>query len=264
MPVSPGGEAPARRSGRSRRTDAGMRLNRFLASSGLGSRRAVEELIRQGRVEVNGAIAGFPGPDVDPEKDEIRCDGERIRPPRRWLYLAMNKPAGYVTTLSDERGRKTIEDLLGGMKGRVFPIGRLDRSSEGLLLLTNNGELANRLLHPRFQQERTYLVWVRPVPDLEAILKLRAGVMIGPGERTGPARVRVLGRRGDIARVRISLREGRNREIRRMLAVFDLRVLALRRIAYAGIELGGLEPGMVRPLAAEEISLLARHTGLSL
>ncbi len=241
-----------------------MRLNRYLASSGLGSRRSCEELIRQGRVEVNGVTVGFPGPEVEPERDDVRCDGERVRPPRRRLYYVMNKPAGYITTLSDERGRRTIEELLGGLSGRVFPIGRLDRATEGLLLLTNNGDLANRLLHPRYRQDRTYLAWVRPAPDIDAIRRMQEGMPIGSGERSGPARVRVLGRRPEGARVRITLKEGKYREVRRIFAAAGIRVLVLRRLSYAGITLGGLEPGAVRPLTREELAVLAARTGLSL
>jgi len=141
-----------------------MRLNRFLATAGLGSRRACEELIRAGRIVVNGETAVFPGPEVEPGKDRVTCDGETLRFPRRWIYLAMHKPAGYVTTHGDPQHRQTVDDLLGRWRGKVFAVGRLDRDSEGLLLFTNNGELSNRLLHPRYRQERTYLVWVRPHP----------------------------------------------------------------------------------------------------
>jgi 23S rRNA pseudouridine2605 synthase len=241
-----------------------MRLNRFLASAGLGSRRACEELIRQGRVEINGQIARLPGPPVDPGRDVIRCDGQRVRLPTSGVYLAMNKPAGYVTTRADEYGRRTVYDLLKKTYRGVFAVGRLDRASEGLLLLTNNGELANRLLHPRYGQERTYLVWVRPAPDVETMHAIREGVAIGPGERSGPAKARVLGRRGDATRIRITLWEGKYREVRRVFRAFGIHVLALRRVSYAGIQLQDLPAGMVRPLTGEEIAELARRTGLAL
>jgi 23S rRNA pseudouridine2605 synthase len=241
-----------------------VRLNRFLAGTGLGSRRSCEQLIRQGRVDVNGAIVGLPGPEIDPERDVVRCDGTRYRLPRRHLYLMMNKPAGFVTTRSDELGRKTVDDLLGRVRGRVFAVGRLDRASEGLLLFTNNGELANRLLHPRHRVERTYLAWVRPAPSLDMIRQIREGVSIGPGERSGPAQIRILGRRSDTTRIRITLREGKFREVRRVFAALGMRVLALRRIAFAGLTLVDLPAGAVRPLTRDEEAVLAERTGLPL
>jgi len=241
-----------------------VRLNRFLAAAGLGSRRACEELIRQGRIDVNGETAELPGPEVDPGRDVVRCDGERLRLPARWLYVALHKPPGVVTTLSDERGRASVNDLLGRYRGQIFPIGRLDKASEGLLLLTNHGELAHRLLHPRYLQERTYLVWVRPVPSREALKSVEGGIRIGPRERSGPASVRLLGRSGDTGRIRITLKEGKKREVRRIFGALGSRVMTLRRVAYAGIELGDLAVGHLRPLTREEIRELAARTGLEL
>lgn len=242
-----------------------MRLNRFLAGAGLGSRRSCEELIREGRIDVNGATVGLPGPDVDPERDQVRCDGEVVRLPQKWLYFLLNKPAGYVTTHQDERGRKSIEDLLGKMRGRVRAVGRLDRATEGLLLLTNNGDLSNRLLHPRYRQERTYMAWVRPGPGRDTAEQIKAGgVDLGRGEVSGPARIRVYGRKGDTTRVRLTLQEGKYREVRRLFAAFDIRVLVLRRIAFAGIRLEDLPSGAMRPLRPDEVAVLAKRTGLKL
>jgi 23S rRNA pseudouridine2605 synthase len=241
-----------------------MRLARYLAAAGIGSRRSCEEMIRQGRITVDGEVVRTPATRVQPASSQVRCDGERLRLPRRWIYAALNKPSGYITTRSDERGRRTVEDLLGRLRGRVVPVGRLDRSSEGLLLFTNNGDLAQRLLHPRFRQPRTYLVWVAPVPANQVLRAIEGGVDIGGGERSGPARVRLLGAKGGTARVRIQLREGRNREIRRIFSAFGIRVTALRRISYAGVHLGDLPSGAVRALSPAEISLLGRRTGLDL
>lgn len=242
-----------------------MRLNRFLASAGLGSRRSCEALIRAGRIEVNGQVAAFPGPEVDPRRDDVRLDGERVRPPARRVYYAFHKPAGIISTLRDERGRPCLDAYLGRMRGRVVPVGRLDRATEGLLLLTNNGELVERLLHPRYRQERTYLVWVRPSPPLSALRQIEAGgVPLGEGERSGPARVRVLGRRSEVTRLRLTLWEGKYREVRRLMRAFELRVLVLRRVSFAGILLGALPAGALRPLEPEEIAGLARRTGLLL
>ncbi len=242
-----------------------MRLNRFLASAGLGSRRSCEELIRAGRIDINGVACVLPGPQVDPAVDIVRCDGEVVRLPEKWLYYAMNKPSGYVTTHSDERGRKSVDDLLGRLRGRLRSVGRLDRPTEGLLLLTNNGDLANRLLHPRYRQERTYLAWVRPRPTREVVTRIEAGgVDLGSNEKSGPARMRVYGRRGDTTRVRLTLFEGKNREVRRLFSAFDIRVLVLRRINFAGIGLDDLPSGAIRPLRPDEVSLLASRTGLKL
>ena len=241
-----------------------MRLNRFLALAGVASRRACDLLIQEGRVEVNGEIVTEPGRRVDSVRDVVRCDGERRRAPRQWLFLAMHKPAGYVTTRSDELGRKTVEDLLGRYRGRVRPIGRLDRGSEGLLLFTNHGEVANRLLHPRYQQPRTYLVWLQPPPTVGDMDRVREGVPIGIGEWSGPAEVKVLGTKGDALRVRITIREGKNREVRRIFRAVGSRVNALRRIDYAGVSLAGLPPGTVRPLEPHEVAHLLEVTGVVL
>lgn len=204
------------------------------------------------------------GSRVEPERQEVRVDGERVRLPRRWKYYVLHKPSGFVTTASDERGRRTVVDLIGRLRGSVAPVGRLDRASEGLLLLTDNGELAQRLLHPRYRQPRTYLVWVDPPPTAEQVTQIEAGLPIGGGERSGPAEVRVLARRRGVGRVRVTLREGKNREVRRIFRTLGIRVTALRRVAYAGIELGPLPPGAVRPLNPKEIEELARRTGLEL
>lgn len=242
-----------------------MRLNRFLASAGLGSRRSCEELIRAGRIDVNGVACGLPGPQVDPDADVVRCDGEIVRLPQKWLYYAMNKPAGYVTTHRDDRGRKSIDDLLGKLRGRLHSVGRLDRPTEGLLLLTNNGDLANRLLHPRYRQERTYFAWVRPRPTREVVARIEAGgVDLGNDEESGPARMRVYGRHGDTTRVRLTLYEGKNREVRRLFSAFDIRVMVLRRIIFAGIRLEDLPAGAMRALRPDEVALLASRTGLKL
>ncbi len=239
-----------------------MRLNRFLALTGLGSRRACDLLIEQGRIEVNGEIVTRPGMRVDPHKDQVRSDGERRRLPRNWIFLAMNKPSGVVTTRSDELGRSTVDELLGRYRGRVIPIGRLDKGTEGLLLFTNHGEIAHRLLHPRYRQPRTYLVWVQPAPSPADMERIREGVPIGMGEWSGPAELKALGRKGETARLRIILREGKNREVRRIFRSVGSRVTALRRVDYAGIGLGGLAVGAVRSLDPDEIERLTEATGV--
>ena len=233
----------------------------------------LNHLVFQGRVRQSrglGHVGCFAGGDVFPAQAhaELRHGGdvmnEPLHLPRRWIYLAMNKPSGYVTTHADPQHRQTVDELLGSWRGKVFAIGRLDRDTEGLLLFTNNGDLANRLLHPRYQRERTYLAWVRPHPTLEMVRRIEAGIVIGPGEKSGPSRVRVLGRKGDTARVRITLREGKYREVRRIFAAVKIKVLALRRISFAGLDLGGMPAGSVRALAPDELDALARLTGCNL
>ena len=235
-----------------------------MAAAGLGSRRACDELIAEARVDVNGEVVDTPGRKVHPHEDIVRLDGERVVLPKKWVYLALHKPAGYVTTRSDERGRRTVEEFLGRYRGRVVAVGRLDRATEGLLLFTNNGELTHRLLHPSFEQPRTYLVWVDPAPTIPQVRQIEEGVPIGNHEVSGPAQVRVLTRKKDMARVRIVLREGKYREVRRIFRSLGIRVTALRRTAYAGIQLGPLPPGTLRPLTRLEIEELEQRTGLQL
>jgi len=239
-----------------------LRLNRFLALSGLGARRKCDLLIASGRVEINGALADRPGVQVDPERDRVTFDGERVRAARRFHYLMIHKPSGLVVTASDERGRATVYDLLPkSVPASVRAVGRLDKGSEGLLLFTNDGELAHSLLHPSRGVERTYLVWVRPGPSIDAVRMLRAGVALGRGEKSGPAYVRVLGSRGGTSRVRLTLSEGKNREVRRMFRAIGCRVLALRRIRFDGVELGRLPVGGSRRLEQAEIVRLRSAVG---
>lgn len=240
-----------------------MRLNRYLALAGLGARRKCEELILQGRVEVNRETVLSLSVQVDPDKDVIRCDGQKVRLPRTFFYAKMNKPAGVLVTADDERGRATVYDLLPErLRSKVRSVGRLDQGSEGLLLLTNDGILANALLHPRNEVPRTYMAWVTPPPDLGAIRALRAGVQIGAREKSGAAEVRLMHSRAGTARVRLTLREGKNREVRRMFLSVGCRVLALRRISFDGVMLDDLRPGQVRPLTLEEVASLRRASGV--
>lgn len=238
-----------------------MRLNRFLALSGLGARRKCETLVWEGRIEVNGVTAESPGLAVDPEKDRVTCDGERLRPPRVFLYAAMHKPSGLIVSASDERGRQTVYDLLPErLRGKVRAVGRLDQASEGLLLFTNDGELTHALLHPSRGVERTYMAWVTPPPSPDSLGALRAGVMLGRGQKSGAAQVRVLGTRGSTSRVRVIIREGKNREVRRMFRTVGCRVLALRRMQYGAVVLGTLRPGQSRNLLPSEVAALRRLT----
>ena len=217
-------------------------------------------MIVGGRVSVNGAIVTTLGTKVDPAHDAIKVDGKRIaaRPSGR-TYLALNKPRGVVTTMSDPEGRPTVKDFLRGIKARVYPIGRLDYASEGLLLLTDDGALARDLMHPSRGVEKTYLAKVKGEPDRDALARLARGVPLD-GKRTGPARVRV-SRGGDNAWIEISIAEGRNRQVRRMLQAVGHPVQRLRRVAYGGVTLGRLPIGHHRALDDAEVAGLVRAIG---
>jgi pseudouridine synthase len=235
-----------------------MRLNRFLSVSGIASRRAADDLIRQGRVEVNGRVVAQLGVQVDPGRDEVRVDGRRVRaaPDRR--YLLLYKPRGVMTTRADPEGRTTVVDLLAraGIRGYFFPVGRLDYDSEGLLLLTNDGAFADRVAHPRYHLERSYEAVVAGIPDERDLVRLRHGIDLD-GRRTLPARVRLLRtlrtKSGDQAVLDITIREGRNRQIRRMCDAIAHPVDRLRRTRLGPLTLGRMKPGMVRDLTAAEL-----------
>jgi pseudouridine synthase len=241
-----------------------MRLNRYLALCGVASRRAAMGLISAGRVEVNGAVTRDPGHAVRGAQDQVLLDGEAVRPPRRWVHFAFHKPRGVVVSARDELGRTGLSSYLQRIRQRVFAVGRLDRSSEGLLLLTNHGELGHRLLHPSYGIEKMYLVNVAPRPRPWQLARMGEGVPIGLGEVSAAATVRVrrASRRGAV--LRFTLTEGKKREVRRICRAVGLRVLRLRRISFAGIRLVGLGPGQHRPLAAAEIAHLETLTGLEL
>jgi 23S rRNA pseudouridine2605 synthase len=226
------------------------RLQKVLARAGLGSRRACEDLIRDGRVTVNGRVAAL-GDRVDPRTDRVEIDGGRVPLDPELRYLVLHKPRGVVTTASDPQGRPDVSRYYPeGV--RVFPVGRLDRDTEGLLLLTNDGELANRLLHPRYGVEREYLAEVEGRPTERALSSLRRGVDLedGPARAAAARRVGGVGERGA---VRIVMTEGRKREVRRMLEAVGLPVRRLVRVRFGSIRLGRLGPGEVRELNAAEV-----------
>ncbi len=237
-----------------------VRLQKVLAHAGVSSRRAAERLIVEGRVSVNGAIVSELGTKVDPVHDAIKVDGKRVgAAPSGRTYLALHKPRGVVTTLSDPEGRKTVKDFLRGVKARVYPVGRLDYHSEGLLLLTDDGALARDLMHPSRGVEKTYLAKVKGQPDAEVLHRLSRGIPLD-GRRTGPARVRVV-RRGDNAWIEITIGEGRNRQVRRMFQAVGHPVQRLRRLAYGGVGLGRLPVGHLRSLSEAEVAALSRAAG---
>lgn len=228
-----------------------VRLQKALAQAGVASRRAAEELIRQGRVTVNGRVVTELGTKVVPGRDTVAVDGRPLRGPEKLVYLALNKPAGYVSTAFDPQGRPTVLDLVPA-DVRLFPVGRLDADSEGLLLLTNDGEFAFRVTHPRHALDKEYRVLVEGRPSPEALNALRRGVLI-EGQLTAPAEVALLGYDDGNALLRVVIREGRKRQVRRMLLAVGHRVLRLRRVRIGGIELGELPVGRYRRLTRNEI-----------
>jgi 23S rRNA pseudouridine2605 synthase len=234
----------------------GERLQRLLARAGYGSRRAVEQLIVEGRVTVDGRVA-ILGDRADPDRDEVRVDGLSVNLDPNVRYYALHKPRGVVTTMRDPQGRADIRRFLLGDGPRVFPVGRLDRDSEGLLLLTNDGDLANGLTHPRFGVEKEYLAEVEGVPTARHAARLVRGVPL----EDGPARAtdaRVAGRAGGRGAIRVVMTEGRKREVRRLLAAVGLPVTRLIRVRVGPVRLGRLPPGEVRALTHEELVGLKR------
>lgn len=233
------------------------RLNKVLARAGVSSRRGADRLIEEGRVTVNGSVVRELGARVEPD-DAVKVDGRRLPDaPAQHTYLVLNKPRGYVTTLSDPEGRPTIRSFLRGIRTRVYPVGRLDFNSEGLLLLTDDGELARDLMAPRSHVEKLYKVKVRGCPGRPALDRLRQGVR-WEGRKSLPAtRVRIV-QPGSNAWLEIGVVEGRKHQVRRMLEAVGHQVVKLKRIGYGGLPLGGLEPGAVRLLGGEEIERLRR------
>jgi len=250
---------------------SGVRLQKVLSQAGVASRRAAEKMIEEGRVSVNGRTVREMGVTVDPATDDIRVDARRLRAPERHRYILLNKPPGVVTTRSDPQRRQTVLNLLDGVREYVYPVGRLDYDSEGLLILTNDGDLAARLTHPRHEVERTYEAQVAGTPDADAIEKLRRGIPLD-GKRTMPADVTLLSRgstprrsaprKGAPYKTRgnglllITIREGRNRQVRRMCEAVGHPVRKLRRVRIGPISDRRLPLGRWRDLSASEVRLL--------
>jgi len=280
------------------------RLNRFLASRGLASRRACDDIIRAGRVSVNGATVLSPGTRVSPGKDAVQVDGRPIEAEQKLKYVMLNKPSGVIVTAKDTRGRKHVTELIPASLGRLFPVGRLDANTEGLLLLTNDGSLAFRLTHPRFGVEKTYEVTVAERPGESALKALRRGVVFGEGQTSAPAKITYLGPvgaseasgrhakpgyaasgsrasggqgRGEASGksggapkreaavgghlIRLTICEGKKRQVRRMCRAVDLAVFSLVRTAFGPLQLGDLAPGSWRALTEGEREALIACAG---
>ncbi|MEW5707153.1 MAG: pseudouridine synthase [Actinomycetota bacterium] len=237
------------------------RLHKFMARSGVGSRRYCEELIRQGRVKVNGQVVTELGIKINPSIDIVEVDGKIVRPKEEKIYLMLNKPAGFITSVTDMYGRPTVIDLLGGLSLRVYPVGRLDFNTEGLLLLTNDGELAFRLTHPRYKVKKKYIAEITGYLTDESLQELRKGVMLEDG-MTAPADVNILREKEFSSIVEITIHEGRKRQIRRMFQAVGHTVTFLKRIAVDGIFLGNLPLGDFRHLTSEEVDSLYKSVHL--
>jgi 23S rRNA pseudouridine2605 synthase len=233
------------------------RLQKILAQAGIASRREAETIIVAGRVAVNGTVVPELGSKADPVKDRITLDGKPVHLEERKVYILLYKPVGYMTTLKDPQGRPIVTDLLKNIKERVYPVGRLDYNTEGLLLLTNNGQWANVLSHPRHEVDKEYQVKIRGRADMEQIRKLAEGVELGDG-RTAPARVRVIHESDKNSWLSIIIHEGRYRQVRRMCEAVSLSVVRLKRVSYGPLDMGELKPGEYRLLTAKEVEQLRK------
>lgn len=232
-----------------------IRLQKLLSAREIASRRKAEDMIRAGRITCNGVVCRI-GDTVDPEADLILVDGKKLPPKAEYIYLMLNKPRGYVTTMSDEKGRKTAAMLVSDCANRVYPIGRLDMDSEGLLLFTNDGAFANMLMHPRHEISKTYCVWVNGYSEsgLERLQK----PFVLDGYRTKAAKVKLLSQSEGNAKLLVTIHEGRNRQIRRMCEEAGMTVTRLQRIAEGQVKLGDLPLGKWRPLRTDEVTALKK------
>ncbi len=244
-----------------------MRLEKYIATSGIASRRAVKRAIREGFVTVNGTKILLPGHPINVETDSIEYEGKQVEPLTERIYLMLNKPSGYLTTRRDERGRPTVMDLLTELPQSIYPVGRLDLETEGLLLFTNDGSFAYRLMHPSHEIEKTYLAWVDGVPSKRALERLRNGVAI-PGGKTAPAKIKQLNvktahiptakkkktKNGEVAKYRVIIHEGKKRQVRLMFKAVGHRVIRLKRTRVGRLGLGNLPQGQYRLLTPAEVA----------
>lgn len=240
--------------------DNTIRIQKLLSDQGVLSRRRTEELIREGRITVNGRPARLGHP-VDPGRDIVAIDGERVwfKKKKKNCYVMLHKPRGYLTTMQDDRGRRTVADLVAGFPAHLYPVGRLDKDSEGLLLMTNDGNFANTLMHPGNHIGKTYRVTVRPEVTEDQLVRLAAGVTLDDGYTTQPAQVHVLAQQPGRAVLQMTITEGKNRQIRRMCEAVGLEVARLKRTYIGPLKLGMLQPGEYRELTAGELSAIRAY-----
>ena len=235
-----------------------MRINKYLATCGLAGRRACEQFIKDGRVKLNGKTVSSLATQVE-ENDYVTVDGKRAEPIHKHIYVMLNKPKGYITTTSDEKGRKTVMELLGNKFSgkRLFPVGRLDYDTEGLLLLTTDGDLSNRISHPRNEITKTYIAKVEGEVSEEELNTLRDGVVLD-GVKTNHSRISVLASDETVTRLEVVISEGRNRQVRRMFEAINRQVVFLKRVAVGELKLGGLGRGQWRELKPSEVDYLQK------
>lgn len=233
-----------------------MRLQKYMALCGVASRRASEDIIKQGRVSVNGDMIDYMGFEVDENYDTVEVDGTPIRPEAKKFYILLNKPKGYVTTVSDEFDRPTVMELVRDVHARIYPVGRLDYDTAGLLIMTNDGEFANILTHPSHNVNKGYIAQLNKMPDAEALNTLRKGVLLD-GKLTAPAKVEVLKATKFNCEIKVTIHEGRNRQVRRMFEAIGAEVTMLKRISVGNVTLGNLPEGKWRHLNDAERQRLA-------
>ena len=235
-----------------------IRLNKFLAQAGVASRREVDKMIAEGRIKVNGQVVQVLGHKIDDEKDRVEVDGRRVEREEGLVYLMLNKPQGYLVTLKDNFQRPTIQQLLPSLKQRIFPVGRLDYDSSGLLLMMNDGELAYRLTHPRFKVPKVYLAKVMGEPDPSDLARLEKGIYLD-GKKTAPAQIAQVKSDPKKSLFKIEIFEGRKREVKRMFQAIGHKVLHLQRIGFGSLRLGSLKAGKWRYLTRKEIDTLKKQ-----
>lgn len=235
-----------------------IRIQKLLSSAGVASRRKAEELMAEGRVKVNGKVCTELGTKINPEKDRVEVDDKAVTQPESFIYLAMNKPASYISSLSDPEGRPVVSDLLPSSMPRVWPVGRLDWDSEGLLLMTNDGELTNLLTHPSHKVPKTYAVKIHGLltPQSPELEKLRTGVTLDDGYITQPARVEIVRDNGRNTWLEVTIEEGKNRQVRRMFEALDKLVMKLRRLSMGALTIEGIASGTFRALSHAEVAEL--------
>lgn len=234
-----------------------VRLQKFLAGCGVASRRGAEELIKKGRVRVNGEVVTEMGVQIDPDNDLVEFDGVPVKSREKMVYVLLNKPVGYVTTVSDDKGRPTVMDLVSEIPVRIYPVGRLDYDTEGLLLMTNDGDLTYKITHPKNNIEKTYVAEVTGNISMNTITQLRNGVYLD-GVKTSPAKVEVVGATRFGTRLEITIHEGKNRQVRRMFEAVGCIVKKLKRTREAGLILGHVPLGHWRRLTESEVNMLKK------
>lgn len=233
-----------------------VRLQKYLAEAGVASRRKCEELIAQGKIEVNGQIVTVPGTKIN-GSEIIKVDGREIRQEQRKVYVLLNKPAGYISTAKDQFSRKTVLDLVSTVKERIYPVGRLDYDTSGLIMLTNDGELANQLTHPKHEMQKVYRVMIEGTMSEEEMATIKTGVTI-EDYKTAPANVKIIDTSKKDSIIELSIHEGKNRQIRKMFDALGHTVLRLKRIAIGPLTIEGLEEGKWRYLSKKEIEVMKK------